>query len=286
MPTIAIAEPLRINTIVWIHSLEKAEMGPTRRILDDLLDLGYRGGLPVREFAIANRVELFELLDSLATQAAQGLRPILRFDAHGNSDDGLHLSPANEWASWAELIERLRAINVATENNLVVVFALCCGLHLYKLISLKEATPAYLFAASEGVIDVGFLEDETHAFYKQVHEAGAFLDPFNATLGKKMDLMNCQGLFLKALAAYIETQCRGEVLKARIERSVAAMLKRDGISQPEAELVEKYRQRARAFLEPSEKLIDCFAPNFLIGREPGFTYADVERVARLAPGSA
>ena len=55
MPTISIAEPLQIISIVWIHSLVEAEMGPTRRILDDLVDLGQSGGLPVLEFAVANR---------------------------------------------------------------------------------------------------------------------------------------------------------------------------------------------------------------------------------------
>jgi hypothetical protein len=276
MPTISIAEPLQINSIVWIHSLVEAEMGPTRRILDDLVDLGQSGGLPVLEFAVANRQDLFDLLDTLAVQVEQGLRPILHFDTHGNPDAGLYLAPAKEWASWQDLIDALRTLNVATSNNLVVVFALCYGLHLYKLVELKKPTPAYLFAAVEAAVSVGFLEDETLAFYRQVLQNGAFLEPFKATFGKQMSLMNCQGLFLKALAHYVKTQCRGEVLDERVERTVVKMLARDGITEPTPEDVDARRQRARAFLEPSQSIIDHFAPSFLIGRQPGFAYEDVE----------
>lgn len=280
MPAITITEPLQINAIVWIHALEEDEMGPTRRTLANLRRLDQSGGLTLAQYAIRDRQELFTLLDDIAAQTASGLRPILHFDAHGNTDEGLCLAPSGEWASWAELIERLRAINLGTENNLVVVLALCFGLELYKLVELKRPAPAYLFAASDEVIYDDFLENQSYAFYKQVHEAGAFLEPFNRTLGRKMRLFNCQGLFLQALARYVKTQCRGQALDERIERSARKMLERAGVSEPTPQQLEPYRQRARAFLQPGENLIAHFAPTFLIGREPGFTYADVERLAR------
>lgn len=279
MPTISIAEPLQINAIVWIHSLPENEMGPTRRILEDLDAQALSGGPHVFEYGVSDRAELFQLLDRLAAEAGQGLRPIIHLDAHGNQSDGLWLASADEWASWDELMERLRKINVATGNNLVVVFALCHGLHLYKLIDLKKAAPAYLFAASEDEIYVDFLEEETAPFYRELQQQGAFLGAFEATLGKKMTLMNCQGLFLKALAHYVKNHCQPEALNARAERTATEMLQRDQIVEPSPDLVRQYRERARAALEPSQKIIDQFAPHFLIGRQPGFTYADVERLA-------
>lgn len=279
MPMISIAEPLQINAIVWIHSLPENEMGPTRRILEDLDAQTLSGGPHVFTYGIANRAELFQLLDRLAREAAQGLRPIIHLDAHGNQSDGLWLAPDDEWASWDELLERLRAINVATGNNLVVVFALCHGLHLYKLVELTKAAPAYLFAASDDVIHVDFLEQETVPFYREVQQQGAFLGAFEATLGKKMTLMNCQGLLLKALAHYVKNQCQPKVLDTRAERLASEMLQRDGVTDPSPDLVCQYQKRAREALEPDQKIIDRFAPHFLIGRQPGFTYADVERLA-------
>ena len=281
MPVLSIAEPIQINAVVWIGSLAENERGPSRRMVDDLQDLAQAGGHPVFEHAVENREDLFKVLDQLAEDAKQGLRPILHFDTHGNSDAGIYLKPSGEWASWPELMDRLRAVNIATGNNLVVVFALCHGLHLYKYAELKKAAPAYLFAAAQKAVTVGFLLDEVPEFYRQVHAAGAFLEPFDATLGKEMTLINCQGLFLKALAHYVKTYARGDVLKDRIARIVQDKLRHQGIAAPTAEQLAEATAQVRAGLEPSEKLIGVFAPLFLIGRPPGFTYADVEAVAGL-----
>lgn len=279
MPVLSIAEPLQINAVVWIGSLADDERGPSRRMVSDLQDLAQTGGHPVFERAVENRQDLFKVLEQLAEEANQGLRPILHFDMHGNSDAGVYLKPSGEWASWPELMDRLRAVNIATENNLVVVFALCHGLHLYKYAELKKAAPAYLFAAAQEAVTVGFLLDEVPEFYRQVHAADAFLEPFDATLGKQMTLINCQGLFLKALAHYVKNYARGEVLEDRIARTVQAKLKHEGVTAPTTEQLAEAGAQVRAGLEPSEKLIEVFAPFFLIGRPPGFTYADVEAVA-------
>jgi hypothetical protein len=46
---LTISEELEINSIVWILSLPPGEMGPTRRILEDLEMLTGTGGFPVIE---------------------------------------------------------------------------------------------------------------------------------------------------------------------------------------------------------------------------------------------
>ena len=137
------------------------------------------------------------------------------------------------------------------------------------LSSSKSPRRAYLFAGVEAAVSVGFLEDETLAFYRQVLQNGAFLEPFEATFGKQMSLINCQGLFLKALAHYVKTQCtRLRSLDQRVERTVVKMLARDGITEPTPEDVDARRQRARAFLEPSQSIIDHFAHRSLSGASP------------------
>lgn len=279
MPVISISEPLQINAIVWISSLPQAEQGTSRRMLDDLVDLAQSGGFPVFERPIATREELWEVLAEIRDHADRGLRPILHFDTHGNPDDGVYIAPTGEWAAWSELMDWLRAINVATGNNLVVVLALCFGLNLYKLAELKKPAPAYLFAAAPKKVTVGFLLDEVPAFYKAVQTHGSFLEPFETTLGKAMNLINCQGLFLQALAHYVKTQCDGEVLTERTSRTAAAIFARDGIVEPTDEQIEEVTNRVRQGLAPSEKIIAQFAPEFLIGRQPLFTWQDVEAVA-------
>lgn len=277
---IVIQEALSLNAIIWIHSLPANDLGPTRRILDDLHSLNLVGGLPVREYAVSNRLELFALLEALAVEAGQGLRPVLHIDAHGNDEAGIALAPTDEWASWPEVMAALRKLNVATGNNLVVIFALCFGLHLYKLTDVSEATPAYLFIASEKEVSVGFLESETHAFYRQVHETGELRGAFESTLSKQMDMMNCQGLFLKVLAHYVRNYCQGPARTGRIRRMMKALVERDGLVDPKPHELGQLRRRVRVHFEPGQKLIDHFAPKFLCGRKAGFSYAEVRRLVK------
>jgi hypothetical protein len=279
MPVLSIAEPLQINAVIWIGSLAEDEQELSGWMVEDLENLTQTGGLPVFEHAVENRGDLFKVLDQLAEDAKQGLRPILHFDTHGNSDAGISLKPSGEWASWPELMDRLRAINITTGNNLVVVFGLCHGLHFYKHAELKKAAPAYLFAAAEEAVTDHFLLDEVPEFYRQVQATGAFLEPFDATLGKEMTLINCQGLFLKALAHYVKTHTRGDVFEARVARVTQVKLQQAGVIAPTAEQLAEATAQIRAGLEPSEKIIEHFAPAFLVGRAPGFTYADVEALA-------
>lgn len=52
---LTISETLQTNAIVWVHSLPQREMGPTRRILEDLEGLTVAGGFPVFEYNVGNR---------------------------------------------------------------------------------------------------------------------------------------------------------------------------------------------------------------------------------------
>lgn len=196
---LTISEELEINSIVWIHSLPPGEIGPTRRILEDLEMLRGTGGFPVVERSVTNRGELIRVMNELSEHATRGLRPILHVDAHGSPKDGMLLAPSGDRVEWADMIELLRTLNVATRNNLVSVFALCFGLHIYKQVSLKRPAPSYLFFAPPSEITVGFLEAQTLAFYQHINHSSNATQAFAQTLGGSMELFHCQGLFLQAL---------------------------------------------------------------------------------------
>jgi hypothetical protein len=53
-----ISETLQTNATVWMHSLPEHEMGPSRRILEDLEGLATAGGFPVFAYAVQDRAEL------------------------------------------------------------------------------------------------------------------------------------------------------------------------------------------------------------------------------------
>jgi hypothetical protein len=277
---LTISETLQTNAIVWVHSLPEQEMGPSRRVLEDLEGLATVGGLPVFVYAVRNRAELSELFVQLTAEAEQGLRPLLHVDAHGTVAEGLLLAPSGDRVGWSEIIEDLRALNVATANNLTCIFALCFGLHLYKQVSLKRPVPAYFFCAPPEEISVGFLEAQTLEFYRKMNRSLKVTDAFEATLGGVMQSFHCQGLFLLSLLRYIRTYCIGRMRQDRLERMVTAVFQRDGIVNPSSAQLRQVRREIRQALKPGQKTIDSFAPSFLIGRPPAFSYADLDRVLK------
>lgn len=275
---LTISETLQTNAIVWIHSLPEGEMGPTRRILEDLDGLAGPRGLPVVQYKVGNSTEFIKIFDELTVNAEQGLRPILHVDAHGTENDGLLLSPSGERIEWSDIIEYLRILNVATNNNLTCVFALCFGLHLYKQVSLKEPVPAYFFVAPPSEINVGFLEDNTLAFYREVNHTSNVTDAFNKTLAMEMESIHCQGLFLQSLLRYIRKYCTRKQRQERQELIVTTVLEREGIVNPTSPQLRRIRQYVRQCLKPGQHLIDQFEPSFLLGRSAAFAYNDLEAI--------
>ena len=51
---LTISEKLQTNSIVWLHSLPEDEMGPRRRILEDLEDLARADGFPAFHHAVGD----------------------------------------------------------------------------------------------------------------------------------------------------------------------------------------------------------------------------------------
>lgn len=280
------SETLQSNVVAWIHSLPEREMGPTRRILEDLNGLASAGGFPLLEYMVGTRAELIDTLAHLTAEAEKGLRPILHIDSHGTVAEGLLLAPSGERMGWGEIIELLRDLNVATHNNLVCVFALCFGLHVYKQVSLKKPVPAYLFIAPPSEVNVGFLEEQTLAFYREINRTSNVTAAFQATLGARMELFHCQGLFLQSLLRYIRTYCKGTQRQARLERMVTAVLNRDGITEPSNAQLKEIRREIRNFLDPGQSLIDRFAPSFLVGRTVIFTYEDIAKLLAYSGAAA
>lgn len=277
---LTISETLDVNAIVWVRSLPDEELGSTRRITDELTDLSNRGGWAFFEKVVENRSEMIETLEEIALNAEAGLRPIIHFDAHGSKDDGLFLAPSEEFLGWEELADALRVINVATQNNLICVFATCFAYYFNFQVELKKPTPSYLIMAPADEISVGFLEDQTVPFYTMAHESGNVTEAFRLTLGAHMTLYHCQGIFAEALSRYVRKFCQGKAKQARQEDLLSRFLVENGITDPSPDDLKKVRQLVKAGIKPSQKVIDYFAPKFLICREPAFCYEDLEKLVQ------
>lgn len=276
--SLTISETLQVNSIVWIHSLPAAELGPSRQILEDLEILAISDGLPVAVYSVSNQAELKSAFLEVTEHARRGLRPILHVDAHGTAAEGLLLAPSGEHIGWPELIGYLRDLNVATENNLVCIFALCFGLNLYREVRLSRPVPAYLFCAPSAEIRVGVLLDQTLQFYREVNRSRNVTAAFASTLEGPMRSFHCQGLFLQALLEYIRTYCSGKQRQERKERMVTSAVQHLGIDNPASDELRELRQKSSDLLKPGPHLIARFAPTFLVGRGAAFTYEEIEQV--------
>lgn len=279
MEGLTLGDTLQVNSLVWITSLGEHERNPSRRMMEDLAPLATAAEMRFEEVVVGHRDGLLRALADLADQAVRGLRPILHFDCHGSAEHGLELRPSGEFLDWGELVEALRTLNAATGNNLCCVFGVCFGLHMSKQLTLSLPTPYYLTIAPESEITVGVLEERTAPFYREVFESGDITAAYAKVLKPDLHLFLCKAVFAEALAAYIANNCVGAEARARRERMVTAVLEKERITDPTAAQLREARRKIKAALEPSQWLIDHYASTFLLGRAPGFGYAELERLA-------
>lgn len=138
------------NSVVWITSLPEAELGPSRRMTEDVAAHSSRLGFHFSRIDVKRRSELAEVLNDINHRAGEhGLRPILVLDAHGNQRDGLVLSEPGEAVTWAELGAQLQRINISTLNNLCVIGAACFSLRAIAPSKLDQAAPFFVLLAPE-----------------------------------------------------------------------------------------------------------------------------------------
>ena len=144
--------------MIWPDVYE-AELGPSRRMTEDVAAHCSRLGVHFSSFDVKNCSELTEVLKNINSRAREhGLRPVLVLDSHGNKKDGLVLADPGEHMTWAELGSLLQQINISTLNNLCVIGAACFSLRAISPAKLNQAAPFFVLLAPEQVVNVGFLE--------------------------------------------------------------------------------------------------------------------------------
>lgn len=274
-----LSDALQVNSLVWIRSLADRELGPSRRMAEDLAMIATADEKDFRELVVTDRATLLSTLAGVAADARRGFRPILHFDCHGSRDQGLLLEPSGEFLSWGDLADALRRVNVATSNNLCCVFGVCFGLRMSFELSLSKPSPYYLTIAPENEIAVGVLEDRVAWFYRDTLTGGNITAAYQRVLAPDLKLFHCKEIMARALATYIAKNCVGRGRRERRERMVTRTMGAKGIAEPTPEQLSEARAGIRTALEPSQALIDRYAPRFLIGRDPGFGYAELKRLS-------
>jgi hypothetical protein len=276
---------LMVNSLLWFTSLTPKEQGLTRRIQEDLMPYLKRIGLPHQTFEPNTAEQLLGMLDQIARKAGAGLRPILHFDMHGNAH-GIKLAASGDFVSWPDLVVSLRAINVATGNNLSVVSGACFSMKAVSKVTvpLSEACPFFILIAPEREILSGFLEDNTFAFYKSLFESLEIVKAHARYLAPNLALFHCERMLTYLLVDYVRDYCTGKGGKKRREqlltKAVAANLVHNQSDR------HRIRRAAKEWTRPTQGMIERFAngfaSKFLMGKPPGFDIADVMKIANGA----
>jgi len=262
------------NSVVWIASLSEAELGPSRRMTEEMETHSRHLGFHFSRIDVKQRSDFVDVCNSITFRAReQGLRPILVLDAHGNRGSGLVLSEPGQVMTWIELSALLQQINVSTLNNLCVIGAACFSLRAIAPTKLDQAAPFFVLLAPEQEVNVGFLEDNLPAFFDHLFTHGSLDEAYRRHLAEPFKYFHCEKMLLIVLARYIKSACKGKPAAKRRERLMTEVFMQ-GLENTQANRKE-IREKLKAGLKPSQALLDKYARTFLIGRSCSFTMEQV-----------
>jgi hypothetical protein len=138
----------------------------------------YQGILEAEYVYVINEIELYELLTRIEADVANKLQlPFIHFEMHGNTE-GIELEQA--LVSWKELTEYLRAINVATRNNLMLSFATCYGNEIHRLIDFSDRAPFFGFIAPVASVSFPTIKSGFDAFFNVLFTGGGVIEAHKA----------------------------------------------------------------------------------------------------------
>lgn len=281
-PIIDVVDKFEVNTIVWLRSLSEDELGPSRRMVEDIEPLAKRDGpFQFEEIVVSSTAEMLAALATLASRCRAGLRPILHFDCHGSEESGLLIAPSGDRLGWAELTSALRAVNVAAENNLCCIFGVCFGMYLSTELSITEPSPYFLTIAPEREISVGELEARFPSFYERLFETGNITQAYRERLAEVLSIFQCQEIFGKAFATYVVNHGSNAALSERREKLITKLLERRGISEATPDQLRSARAQMKEGLKLNQDILDRYASIFLIGRKAVLGIEEVEKLAEV-----
>lgn len=272
---------ISLNAVVWIMSPDDDdERQSTEQVLTFLEPFLTAKQIPFLKVEPKTAAELRQFLKAMEQQAKAGMRPIIHFDTHGGKKDGLYIAASREFVPWRELVQLLRPINVATQNNVCIVSAACFSLHTIMELDITAATPFFVMFAPEHTVTFGFIEDNTFNFYEDVFTSLDVMLAHERHLAPNLQSYHCQRLILKSLTGYIRDSCTGRGKRKRIRSLVRSTLG-PGKKHPDTpENRRMVRRVSRAVIRPNQALIDRYARPFLMGQKLSISISEILPFAR------
>lgn len=172
---------------------------------------------------------------------------ILHLEMHGEENQRGVVLNSGELMTWLELGDRLRNINIATHNNLMVTMATCYGGWLLQTISPLLQAPMYFMLGSmnkEGENENDLLEAYT-VFYETLFDTFQIGDAYVRMRCQCGDAANYfwpineEDAFFKIYGGYLTINCTPAAVEQRAKESIS----REGRNRAE------YRQLIQNFIK-------------------------------------
>lgn len=245
----------KFNKVYVIESLPENEMKTGKSLYEEffhhnVIDKGY--GFEYQP--IKNADGLMTFLEKVFGEIKdKDLFPILHFEMHGGNE-GLLLG-SGEIVQWNDLAVRLQKLNIELKNKLVVVFALCYGMHFLSAFYefMNSRTPFAGLVASADYVKVGEIKYGFQKFYKKIletkngNDAIKGLNAFISEEDRRYSFLSCRWLFKKAFVQYLKL-CSAKERNKRTERIITKI--KD--SNPSADIT-KIRKELKQYLHKNNQ---------------------------------
>lgn len=161
-----------------LESLRPEDKRTGEDLRDNLRQIWYNQRLydfDCQYYLISNRNEFSMQMADIEKQVLEKNKlPIIQLECHGSSE-GICLS-SDEKVCWKDLFDRLRPINIASWNFLLLNLSMCNGETVIRYIDPKQRAPFRAVTGSEGEVFPDFLENAWTTFYTKMTDS--FLEDY------------------------------------------------------------------------------------------------------------
>jgi hypothetical protein len=278
---IDIKSGLVFNSIFWLTAPRPDETRMVESMIDDVSAICASRQIPFQKYVVPSGVMLIRALGEIEDAARRGCRPLIYLDMHGSPSDGVEIAASGEMVPWDDVVEALRKINVQTGNNLLVVAAVCYGLHAIKETVITDLTPFFVLIAPEETITFGDLMDRIIPFFRNLTTDLDVVKAFEEELSPEMKMFHCMRVFTVAMAKYIVRSCTGKGGLERREQLLTEVMKSGYPETPDG--LRAVRKAIKEGVKPTQQMLDRFAGKFLGGKPLGY---DLDTLMRLIDEAA
>ena len=254
------------NAIYIIQSLDEGEPCTGQSLFVDQIEpLCNKNGLGSSYYEVSGKLGFLRSIRKIWKECeTKSIFPIIHIEIHGNRD-GLVLSSGEE-ILWSEFVPLCNGINRASNNNLLLVMAVCDGYQaIRKSSSIRDTCPFCTFIGPTSTVNSGEILKDFLKFYELLFQSGD-IDQAYHQLTDGYGIYKCERVFLDCLVRYISEQCRGKPKKRRLERLLTELL--ENLDSKNASITE-LRRKIKELIRIENQNLEKYRRRFLMLDVPG-----------------